>query len=152
MPPARVLACVPCTATHITCAHAQALTEKVMGDAKYLINPAVITCPFGGPKCPHGNFRMNGECKPSQLYSHWQKMHSENPAAKELEARWRAAIKNKSLTLTALNACAPCQMTGDEADGYEPLRKASATEHHFPHAFGFGSPEYHTWLQAADTP
>ena len=46
---------------------AQALTQKVMGDANYLVNPCVIMCPFAGPKCQQGRFRMNGNCKPSQL-------------------------------------------------------------------------------------
>ena len=129
---------------------AQALTAKVMGDANYLVNPCVIVCPFAGPKCQHGHFRMNGDCKPSQLYSHWQTVHKGNKAAKELEVRWRAAIKNKTLEIADLDVCAPCQMTGDEADGYEPLREAAVTTRHFPHSFAFGSAEYSAWLQATD--
>ena len=173
----------------------QVLTQKVMGDSNYLVNPCVIVCPFAGPKCQHGHFRMNGNCKPSQLCtpslrphlrgphlthdltsraaspqhashahtiqaracpaarprvdSHWQTVHKSNPAAKQLEARWRKAIKNKMLTLAQLDACAPCQMTGD-ADGYEPLREASVTTCHFPHSFALGSSEYYAWLQATD--
>ena len=126
------------------------LTQKVMGDSNFLVNPCVIVCPFAGSKCRHGHFRMNGNCKPSQLYSHWQSVHKGNPAAKQLEARWRAAIKDKSLTLQQLDACAPCQMTGDEAEGYEPLRAAAVTTRHFPHSFTFGSAEYSAWLQATD--
>ena len=45
----------------------QALTQKVMGDANYLVNPCVIVCPFAGPKCQHGHFRMNGNCKVQAL-------------------------------------------------------------------------------------
>ena len=72
-------------------------------------------------------------------------MHKGNKAAEELEARWRKAIKNKSLTRTDLDACAPCQMTGDEAAGYEPLREApspATSSIHFPHTFAVGSSEH----------
>ena len=55
---------------------AQALTQKVMGDANYLVNPCVIMCPFAGPKCQHGCFRMNGNCKPSQLCTRSCDLHS----------------------------------------------------------------------------
>ena len=41
-------------------------------------------------------------------------------------------------------------MSGDAAEGYEPLREASVTTSHFPHSFTFGSAEYSTWLQATD--
>ncbi|EOD24640.1 hypothetical protein EMIHUDRAFT_463555 [Emiliania huxleyi CCMP1516] len=71
------------------------LTDMVMGDPNFLPNPCAILCPFDGPRCTHGFFRMNGSCKPSQLFSHWQHMHANNPAAKQLEARWRQAIKMK---------------------------------------------------------
>ena len=74
-------------------------------------------------------------------------MHDKNPAAKELEARWRMAIKNKSLTLT------PLEMTGEETEGYEPLRKAltpTDSQVHFPHSFKYGSQEYQEWLLASD--
>ena len=140
----------------------------------------VIVCPWVGPKCPHGIFRMNGECKPSQLCtrshprhahpsswhlplhgtpwladSHWQNMHKGNPAAEQLVTRWRVAMKNKSISLADLNVCAPCQMTGDKAAGYEPLREppspAAGSTIHFPHTFAFGSAEYHEWLLATDT-
>ena len=112
------------------------LTEKVMGDAKYMPNPCVMICPFAGPRCVHGSFRMNGACKPSQLYSHWQHMHPGNPAARQLEVRWRQAIKNKGITLAQLDVCAPVQMEGDEEAGYEPLRTApTGGDDHFPHTF-----------------
>ena len=128
---------------------AQALTEKVMGDAKYLVSPCVMTCPFAGANCVHGRFRMNGECKPSQLYSHWRNVHKDNPAAKELEARWRKAIKNRNLSSAQLDVCAPVQMTGDQEAGFEPLREASVTTCHFPHSFTLSSsPEVSEWLQA----
>ena len=82
-------------------------------------------------------------------------MHKGNKAAEELEARWRKAIKNKSLTHADLDVCAPCQMTGDEAAGYEPLREApspaAGSTIHFPHTFAIGSSEHHAWLLAAGT-
>jgi hypothetical protein len=128
------------------------LTAKVMGSADYMPNPCVIVCPFDGPRCTHGAFRMNGACKPSQLFSHWQHIHKGNPAAQALEARWRAALKNRGMTLEQLDTCAPCQMEGDEEAGYEPLRAAPSTgEDHFPHAFTPNSPAFTTWLQATDT-
>ena len=82
--------------------------------------------------------------------SHWQHVHKGNKAAQDLEGRWRAAIKNKSLTLAELDECAPCQMTGDAEEGYEPLREASVTTCHFPHSFTLGSPEHTAWAQATD--
>ena len=57
----------------------QALTQKVMGDANYLVNPCVIMCPFAGPKCQHGHFRMNGNCKPSQLCTPSLRSHLTGP-------------------------------------------------------------------------
>ena len=128
------------------------LTEKAMGDAKYMPNPCVMICPFAGPRCVHGSFRMNGACKPSQLYSHWQHMHPGNPAARQLEVRWRQAIKNKGITLAQLDVCAPVQMEGDEEAGYEPLRTApTGGDDHFPHTFSLGSTALYAWLQATDT-
>ena len=130
----------------------QRLTEKVMGDSNYMPNPCVIVCPFGGAKCPRGRFRMNGSCKPSQLYSHWQTAHSENPAAKQLEARWRKAIKDKSLSTAQLDACVPVEMEPDEEAGGEPLRAAPSpaegAKYHWPHTFARDSAEHDTWLQA----
>jgi hypothetical protein len=127
----------------------QRLTEKVMGDSNYMPNPCVIVCPFRGAKCQHGRFRMNGAGKPSQLYSHWQTAHAGNEAAKKLTARWRMAIKDKSLSKPQLDACAPCDM---EAGG-EPLRAAPApvdgAKDHWPHSFSRDSEEYDAWLQAA---
>ena len=162
----------------------QSLTEKVMGSADFMPNPCVIVCPFAGAGCAHGTFRMNGACKPSQvrplacplacphtrflpppnvvcprqLYSHWQHVHSGNPTARQLEARWRAAIKNKSLSLADLDVCAPVQWTGDEEAGYEPLRAApTAAQDAFPHSSPPGSSgtggtaQLHEWLEATDT-
>ena len=82
--------------------------------------------------------------------SHWQTVHKGNKAAEQLEARWRKAIKNKAITLRDLDTCAPCQMTGDADQGYEPLREASVTTCHFPHSFALGSSEHDAWLQATD--
>ena len=61
---------------------------------------------------------MNGSCKPSQLFSHWQHMHANNPAAKQLEARWRRHAT---------------------PDGTEPSIV-------FPHSFEVGSAELREWL------
>ena len=73
---------------------------------------------------------------------------SSNPAAKQLEARWRKAIKDKSLSLAQLDACAPCDM---EAGG-EQLRAAPApadgAKDHWPHSFSRDSEDYDAWLQA----
>ena len=77
-------------------------------------------------------------------------MHKGNKAAEQLETRWRKAIKNKGITLRDLDMCAPCQMTGDAEEGYEPLREASVTSCHFPHSFALDSAEYTLWLQATD--
>ena len=83
------------------------LTDMVMGDPNFLPNPCAILCPFDGPRCTHGFFRMNGSCKPSQLFSHWQHMHANNPAAKQLEARWRQAIKMKGTSRSSSSTSAP---------------------------------------------
>ena len=64
---------------------------------------------------------MNGNCKPSQLYSHWQSVHKGNPAAEQLEARWRAAIKDKSLTLEQLDACI---VMGERTRDLQPISVA----------------------------
>ena len=135
----------------------RSVTEKVMGNSVYLVNPCVIVCPFAGSKCSHGRFRMNGACKPSQLYSHWESMHKGNPAAAQLVVRWRAAIKNKLITLTELDTCAPVQLTDetmeDEAqstEGYEPLREVPKKPDHFPKSFAYGSTECFVWLQATN--
>ena len=77
-------------------------------------------------------------------------MHKGNKAAEQLEARWRKAIKAKGLSLAQLDVCAPCQMTGDAEQGYEPLREASVTSCHFPHSSALGSSEHDVWLQATD--
>ena len=119
-----------------------------MGCADYHPAPSVLICPLEG--CKKGRRQLNGPGLVSQLYSHWQTVHKGNKAAEQLEARWRKAIKDKTLTLRDLYACAPCQMTGDADQGYEPLREASVTTRHFPHSFALGSPEYFTWLQATD--
>ena len=130
----------------------QTNTDMVMGDPNFLPNPCAILCPFDGPRCTHGFFRMNGSCKPSQLFSHWQHMHANNPAAKQLEARWRQAIKMKGISLEQLDQCAPCTLTGDTEEGYEPLRTPPATPDGiepsivFPHSFEVGSAELREWL------
>ena len=128
------------------------LTDKVMNDADYMPNPCVMVCPFEGAKCQHGIFRMNGACKPSQLYSHWQHAHKDNPMAKQLEKCWRRAIKNRHLSQDAL-----WQPLREDfpADSCETRRDAPMPEdgakYHFPHDFLFGSDECTAWLKAVNT-
>ena len=42
----------------------------------------------------------------SQLFKHWEKKHGENPAAKQLVARFKMLLKNKTLSLERLDAAA----------------------------------------------
>ena len=60
-----------------------------MGCADYHPNPCVLVCPFA--TCKKSHRILNGIGAVSQLYSHWQQRHAENPAARKLEARWRLA-------------------------------------------------------------
>jgi hypothetical protein len=64
-----------------------------MGSAHYLQNPSVLICPFEGDKCKHAKHRLNRVAGISQLYSHWQSCHKENPAARVLEKRWRTVLQ-----------------------------------------------------------
>jgi hypothetical protein len=122
----------------------QQLTEVVMGSADYLPNPCVLVCPFDGGKCQHGTFRMNGYCKPSQLYSHWQTVHKDNPAAATMIARWRKALASRKITREALDELFPLEMDGEENE--EAVRRPVHGEPHaFPHLFSFNSPEYRAW-------
>eukprot|EP00966_Prymnesium_polylepis_P021049 484335-Prymnesium_polylepis.1 len=61
------------------------LAEKVMGSSdysEYLHNPCVLICPFEGDKCHGAKHRLNRIGGISQLYSHWQRCHKGNPAAR----------------------------------------------------------------------
>ena len=58
-----------------------------MGSADYLHNACVLICPFEGDKCKYAKYRLNGVGRVSQLYSHWQHCHKDNPAARESCAR-----------------------------------------------------------------
>ena len=69
-----------------------------MGSADYLHNACVLICPFEGDKCKYAKYRLNRVGGISQLYSHWQLCHKDNPAARVLEKRWRkvlAAVSNR---------------------------------------------------------
>ena len=69
-----------------------------MGSADYLHNACVLICPFEGDKCKYAKYRLNGVGRVSQLYSHWQHCHKDNPAARVLKKRWRkvlAAVSNR---------------------------------------------------------
>ena len=79
------------------------LTEKVMGSADYLHNGCVLICPFVGDKCKGAKHRLNGVGRVSQLYSHWQHCHKNNPAARVLEKRWRTVLQARTITLEKLN-------------------------------------------------
>lgn len=93
------------------------LAATVMGSPDYHPNPCVLICPFGSCRCAtrpspsplptllepcpllmlwllcssKGHRHLNSFSAVSQLYSHWQKKHSDNQAATVLAARWRLA-------------------------------------------------------------
>ena len=56
------------------------------------------------------------------------------------------------ISLEQLDQCAPCTLTGDTEEGYEPLRTPPATPDGtepsivFPHSFEVGSAELREWL------
>ena len=124
------------------------LTQKVMNNADYMPNPCVMVCPFDGAKCTHGIFRMNGACKPSQLYSHWQHAHKDNPMCKQLEACWRRGIKNRHLSQDALWEPVRMEVAAEDC---ETKRDPPMDGAHFPHDFLFGSNECTAWLNAVNT-
>ena len=70
-----------------------------MGSADYLHNACVLICPFEGDKCKYAKYRLNGVGRVSQLYSHWQHCHKDNPAARVLETRWRKVLAAVSTAL-----------------------------------------------------
>ena len=116
------------------------LTKKVMGDADYHSNPCVLMCPFASCKKSHRVLNSIGAV--SQLYSHWQKKHAMNPAARELEARWRLAMNNQSKDAAWLDARQPLILTNEEMErlggkeaGYEQLRVPASHPTDFTHHY-----------------
>ena len=134
------------------------LSEAVMGDANYHPNPCVLICPFA--MCRKAHYHLNSFSTVSQLYSHWQKNHPKNNAARTLEARWRLANDNKkSLNLKALlDAKHSLVLTNEEMErlggeeaGYEEIRKPAPSAADFKHRFDLNSSEHFEWLEAAST-
>lgn len=93
------------------------------------------------------------------LLTLWQEQHADNPAARQLEARWRAALLDKTISLEKLDADFPIVHAGSE--GHETMRKLDPVhdnaEHtdayadDFPHTFVVGSSEHVAWLAARAT-
>ena len=134
------------------------LCEAVMGDADYHPNPCVIVCPFA--TCKKAHYHLNSFSTVSQLYSHWQKQHAKNKAARILEARWRlATVNKKSRNLKALlDAPQPLVLANEEMErlggeekGYEGIRKPAPSVADFKHRFALNSSEHFQWLEAAGT-
>ena len=95
----------------------------------------MLICPFEGDKCKHAKHRLNRVGGISQLYSHWQICHKENPAARVLEKRWRTVMKARTISVNKLNALPGhalevsgtwMQAQGGMEKGYEQLRSPSA--------------------------
>ena len=116
--------------------------------ANYRLNPSVLMCPFDGSTCRKVNYRLNGNCKVSQLYSHWSLVHKGNPAAaKRMTEQWRHAFKNSRITRVQLDAVLPLEWGSEEDEGYEARRRpALGAEQAFPHTFALNSDEYRAWL------
>jgi len=116
------------------------LTEVLMGSANYLLNPCVLMCPFDGSTCRKVNYRLNGNCKVSQLYSHWSHVHKDNPAAKRMTERWRHAFKNPRITRAQLDEVLPLEWGSEEDEGYEARRRpALGAEQAFQHTFSLST-------------
>ena len=132
------------------------VAEKVMGDADYHPNPCVLICPFA--TCKKGHRQLNGVCAISQLYSHWQKNHAENPASAVLEARWRLALDNKGKSAEWLDDKHPLilsdeemQSLGGEDAGYEKVRRPVEDATDFKYYFALHTDEHREWLNAKGT-
>ena len=76
-----------------------------------------------------------------QLYSHWQTAHPGNETARTLEKRWRAAMKNKKITPSQLDAIGKLEFgEAGSTQGLEPKREAPVgAAFAFPHTFELGS-------------
>ena len=110
--------------------------------------------------CQKGRYQLNGVGAVSQLYSHWQEKHGENPAARVLEARWRLALDNPSKSAEWLDAQPDMALIlsneemdrlGGEQMGYERVRRPTPDPTDFSPAFDLHSDEHRAWLQAEGT-
>ena len=95
----------------------------------------MLICPFEGDKCKYAKYRLNRVGGISQLYSHWQHGHKDNPAARVLEKRWRKVLKARTIPVDKLNALPGLALElsgswmesqGGMEHGYEQLRNPSA--------------------------
>ena len=128
------------------------LVEKVLGNERFLVTPCTLLCPFESPGCPKGVCRLNRFGGISQMYKHWVSKHSDNPAAQQLIARFKVALKNKRLSAAQLDERAPLEMHG-EGEGYEQQRSPDTvtSEDVFTYDFEMHSEEHRAWLIATGT-
>jgi|TARA_B110001469_G_C9613531_1_gene305296 hypothetical protein len=126
------------------------LVEKVLGNGRFLVTPCTFLCPWESPCCPKGVCRLNRFGGISQMYKHWTAKHGDNPAAQQLIARFKVALKNKRLSVEQLNARAPLE---HEVEGGEQLRSPDAvtSEAFFFDEFEMHSEGHRAWLAAAGT-
>ena len=127
------------------------LVKKVLGDGRFLVTPCTFACPFESACCTQGVRRLNRFGGISQMFKHWEKRHGDNPAAKQLIARFKVVLKNKRLTMAQLDAKAPLMLEGEPEDGYEQVRSLDsiASEDMFSYDFVMNSDEHREWLAAA---
>ena len=92
----------------------------MLGDNRFLVTPCTFLCPFESAVCCKGVRRLNRFGGISQMYKHWKKRHSNNPAATQLIKRFRLALKKKRLSVADLDVEAPIVQL--EEEGYEQLR------------------------------
>ena len=78
--------------------------------------------------------------------------HSDNPAAQQLIARFKVALKNKRLSAAQLDDRAPLEMHG-EGEGYEQQRSPDTvtSEDVFTYDFEMHSEGHRAWLIATGT-
>ena len=96
-----------------------------------------------------GTRRLNRFGGISQMYKHWERRQGDNPAAKQLIARFKLALKKKKLTAEQLGEQAPLEQ-GEKEDGYEHLRGPGElpAEDVFSYSFELHSQEHRDWLAA----
>ena len=90
--------------------------------------------------------------------------HSNNPAARILERRWRLANDHKKIkdVSALLNRAPPLghpliltseemERLGGQEEGYEPVRKPVPSAADFMHRYDLNSHEHSEWLKAVGT-